>query len=84
MSDNHKINYMNTMDLPNIIYLYSLINSKEGEALRAQPLTQEKLKGLNWKPTVIDCKPKINAQHFLEKNLTGFFRVLVEYQMEDF
>ena len=70
---------MNTIDLPHIIYLYSLINSKEGDTLRPPPLPQEELKALQWKPTVINCKPKITTEHYLEKNLSGFFRYMLEY-----
>ena len=70
---------MNTIDLPNIIYLYSLINSNEGDTLRALPLPQEELKALQWKPTVINCKPRITTEHYLEKNLSGFFRYMLEY-----
>jgi len=68
-----------TMDLTNIIHLYSLISSVEDD--KHTPLPQDELKALNWKPEVVQRKPinKLNTERFLERNLGDFFRYMIEY-----
>ena len=68
-----------TMDLPNIIYLYSLIASAEDT--RNKPLSQKELKILNWKPEVIQRNPinRMSAEKFLERNIVDFFSYMIEY-----
>ena len=68
-----------TMDLTNIIHLYSLISSVEDG--RDTPLPQEELKALNWKPEVVRRKPfnRMSTEKFLERNLGDFFRYMIDY-----
>ena len=68
-----------TIDLTNIIHLYSLITSAEDD--RDIPLPQEELKTLNWKPELVQRKPvnKMNTEKFLERNLGDFFRYMIDY-----
>ena len=68
-----------TIDLTNIIHLYSLITSAEDE--RDIPLPQEDLKTLNWKPELVQRKPinRMSTEKFLERNLGDFFRYMIEY-----
>ena len=68
-----------TMDLTNIIHLYSLISSVEDD--KHTPLPQEELKALNWKPQVVQRKPfnRMNTEKFLERNLGDFFRYMIDY-----
>ena len=68
-----------TIDLTNIIHLYSLITSAEDD--RDIPLPQEELKTLNWKPELVQRKPinKMNTEKFLERNLGDFFKYMIDY-----
>ena len=68
-----------TMDLTNIIHLYSLISSVEDD--KHTPLPQDELKALNWKPQVVQRKPfnRMNTEKFLERNLGDFFRYMIDY-----
>ena len=68
-----------TIDLTNIIHLYSLITSAEDD--RDIPLPQEELKTLNWKPELVQRKPinRMSTEKFLERNLGDFFRFMIEY-----
>ena len=72
-----------TIDLTNIIHLYSLITSAEED--RHTPLPQEDLKSLNWKPELVQRKPinRMSTEKFLERNLGDFFRYMIEYS-DDF
>ena len=68
-----------TMDLTNIIHLYSLISSVEDD--KHTPLPQDELKALNWKPQVVQRKPfnRMSTERFLERNLGDFFRYMIDY-----
>ena len=68
-----------TIDLTNIIHLYSLITSAEDE--RDMPLPQKELKTLNWKPEIVKRKPinRMSTERFLERNLGDFFRYMINY-----
>ena len=68
-----------TIDLTNIIHLYSLISSAEDD--RHTPLPQEELKALNWKPEVVQRKPinRMSTEKFLDRNLGDFFRYMIDY-----
>lgn len=65
------------MNLTNIIQLYALITDTEDNKL--QVLSSKQLRDLNWKPEVIKQKPKVSVEKFLEKNLKGFMRFMIEY-----
>ena len=68
-----------TIDLTNIIHLYSLITSAEDA--RNMPLSQKELKALNWKPQVVQRKPinRMSTEKFLDRNLGDFFRYMIDY-----
>tara|TARA_Y100000310_G_C20011455_1_gene503128 strand:+ start:156 stop:383 length:228 start_codon:yes stop_codon:yes gene_type:complete len=68
-----------TMDLTNIIHLYSLISSVEDD--KHTPLPQDELKALNWKPQVVQRKPinRMSTEKFLDRNLGDFFRYMIDY-----
>ena len=68
-----------TIDLTNIIHLYSLITSAEDA--RNMPLSQKELKALNWKPQVVQRKPvnRMSTEKFLDRNLRDFFRYMIDY-----
>ena len=68
-----------TIDLTNIIHLYSLISSVEDD--KHTPLPQDELKALNWRPQVVQRKPfnRMNTEKFLERNLGDFFRYMIDY-----
>tara|TARA_R100000664_G_C2755980_1_gene143756 strand:- start:17 stop:277 length:261 start_codon:yes stop_codon:yes gene_type:complete len=68
------------MDLPAIIHLYALITSAESN--KPTVLTRAELRELNWKPEVIKMRPrgsKLNVESFLQRNLKGFFKYMIEY-----
>ena len=68
-----------TMDLTNIIHLYSLISSVEDD--KHTPLPQDELKALNWKPQVVQRKPinRMRTEKILDRNLGDFFRYMIDY-----
>ena len=69
-----------TLDLTNIIHLYSLLTSAEDNKNNT-PLSQKELKALNWKPEVIQRKPfnRMSTERFLERNLGDFFTYMINY-----
>ena len=65
------------MNLPDIIQLYALITSTKENKIRI--LSRKQLKEIDWKPVVIKKKPKVSCEKFLEKNLKGFMRFMIDY-----
>lgn len=66
------------MDLPRIIQLYALITAQEEMVIKQIP--QEKLKEQPFVPIIVrQNKPKVSVEGWLNKNLKGFLKYMIEY-----
>tara|TARA_R100000458_G_C8056960_1_gene101630 strand:+ start:171 stop:377 length:207 start_codon:yes stop_codon:yes gene_type:complete len=66
------------MDLPRIIQLYALITSQEEMVIKQIP--QEKLREQPFVPIIVrQNKPKVSVEGWLNKNLKGFLKYMIEY-----
>tara|TARA_E500000318_G_C3450573_1_gene168629 strand:- start:260 stop:472 length:213 start_codon:yes stop_codon:yes gene_type:complete len=68
------------MNLPDIIKLYSMMIASEEEGYIVKRIPQSKLREQPFVPIVIEKKkPKVSAETWLDKNLKGFMRYMIEY-----
>ncbi len=66
------------MDLPRIIQLYALITAEEEMVIKQIP--QEKLREQPFVPIIVrQNKPKVSVEGWLNKNLKGFLKYMIEY-----
>lgn len=66
------------MDLPRIIQLYALITAQEEMVIKQIP--QEKLREQPFVPIIVrQNKPKVSVEGWLNKNLKGFLKYMIEY-----
>ena len=67
------------MTLPEIIQLYALMTASENEII-PRKIPQKKLLAQPFIPIVIKRnKPKLSVETWLNKNLKGFMRFMIEY-----
>ena len=68
------------MNLPDIIKLYSMIIASEEEGYVIKKIPQSKLREQPFVPILIEKrKPKGTAETWLERNLKGFMKYMIEY-----
>tara|TARA_Y100001970_G_C14047604_1_gene757165 strand:- start:310 stop:516 length:207 start_codon:yes stop_codon:yes gene_type:complete len=66
------------MDLPRIIQLYALITAQEEMVIKQIP--QKKLREQPFVPIIVrQNKPKVSVEGWLNKNLKGFLKYMIEY-----
>ena len=66
------------MDLPRIIQLYALITAQEEMVIKQIP--QEKLREQPFVQIIVrQNKPKVSVEGWLNKNLKGFLKYMIEY-----